>query len=100
MPVVRVLDHDGSGQRLVIIVGGAERGQDLRRAEYAPLRLHLPDLDTPTIAAPAASFRNKWESASAMTSCPGRALTSRPSRLPMVPLATKSAASLPIRSAA
>ena len=47
MPVVRVLDHDGSRQRLVIIIGGAERGQDLRRAEHAPLRPHLPDLDTP-----------------------------------------------------
>jgi len=31
----------------VTIVGGAERGQDLRRAEYAPLRPHLSDLDTP-----------------------------------------------------
>jgi hypothetical protein len=30
----------------VIIVGGAERGQELRRAKYAALRRYLPDLNT------------------------------------------------------
>src|SRR5215471_9061864 len=54
----------------------------------------------PSAAAPAPSDRNRWESASVITSRPDGARASTASRLPIVPVATNTAACLPIRSAA
>src|SRR2546430_447691 len=54
----------------------------------------------PSVAAPAPSLRNTCESASATPSWPDRARDRTPSRLPLGPLATERAASLPSSSPA
>ena len=44
MPVVRVLERDRGGDRLVWVVTGPDRPHDLLRRHHARLRRHRPDL--------------------------------------------------------